>query len=175
MRPEFWPSAFDSGRIVFSEPKIMTTIFITKASDGALAIRLSSHDTDTFKMMIEALKDYVPACNRVYVPERKTWRIDGYAHDCLQGWLAYARSTFNARIEWIGETYEDPEAEWKPPKRERPKAGDPYQTLHLLPSAPPEVVKAAYRALATLHHPDKPGGDGERMKVINDAYRRLAA
>ena len=42
MRPEFWPSAFDSGRIVFFEPKIMTTIFIAKASDGALAIRLSS-------------------------------------------------------------------------------------------------------------------------------------
>jgi len=152
----------------------MTTIFIAKALDGAHAVRLSSHDTYTFKAMIEALKDYVPACNRVYVPERKTWRIDTYAHDCLQSWLAYARATFNARIEWIGEAYEDPEAEWTPPKP-KPKAGDPYQTLHLLPSAPPEVVKAAYKALATLHHPDKPGGDGERMKVINDAYRRLAA
>ncbi len=150
----------------------MTTIFIAKASDDAHAVRLSSHDTYTFKAVIEALKDYVPACNRVYVPERKTWRVDAYAHDCLQGWLAYARATFNARIEWIGETYEDPESEWTP--KPKPKASDPYVTLHLLPSAPPEVVKAAYRALAVLNHPDK-GGDTEAMQRLNDAYRRLAA
>jgi curved DNA-binding protein CbpA len=54
------------------------------------------------------------------------------------------------------------------------KASDPYVTLHLLPSAPPEVVKAAYKALAVLNHPDK-GGETEVMQRINDAYRRLAA
>jgi curved DNA-binding protein CbpA len=43
-----------------------------------------------------------------------------------------------------------------------------------LPSAPPEVVKAAYRALAVLNHPDK-GGETEVMQRINAAYRRLAA
>ncbi len=155
----------------------MTAIFITKASDGAHSVRLSSHDTYTFKMMIEALKDYVPACHRVYVPDRKTWRVDGYAHDCLHGWLAYARATFNARIEWIGgATYEDYEAECPPPYTPppRPKPVDPYKTLHLLPSAPPEVVKAAYKALAMKLHPDH-GGDTEEMQRLNAAYRRLAA
>ncbi len=151
----------------------MTTIFIAKASDGAHAVRLSSHDTYTFKMMIEALKDYVPACHRVYVPDRKTWRVDAYAHDCLQGWLSYARTTFNARIEWIGETYEDPEREWTPPPP-KPKAVDPYVTLHLLPSAPPELIRAAFKCLAQIHHPDK-GGETEVMQRINDAYGRLLA
>ena len=148
----------------------MTAIFITKASDGAYAVRLSSHDSGTFKLMIEALKDYVPPYHRVYVPERRTWRVDAYAHDCLHGWLAYVRADFNARIEWLDA---DPEQEWTPPPV-KPKASDPYVMLHLLPSAPPEVVKAAYRALAVLNHPDK-GGDTNAMQRINDAYRRLAA
>jgi DnaJ-domain-containing protein 1 len=153
----------------------MTTIFLAKASDGAHAIRLSSRDADTFKLLIEALKDYVPACHRVYVPGRKTWRVDAYAAADLRAWLAYGRGTFNARIEWIGgEAATDPDAEWTPPPS-KPRTSDPYTALWLLPGAPPEVVKAAYKALATLHHPDKPGGDGERMRAINSAYQQLAA
>jgi curved DNA-binding protein CbpA len=42
----------------------------------------------------------------------------------------------------------------------------------LLPSAPPEVVRAAYKALAMKHHPDK-GGSTELMQAINQAYERL--
>jgi hypothetical protein len=153
----------------------MTTIFITKASDGAHSVRLSSHDTYIFKMMIEALKGYIPACNRVYVPDRKTWRVDAYAHDCLQGWLSYARTTFSAQVQWSGSAADaDPEAEWTPPPP-RQKVVDPYQTLHLLPSAPPELIRAAFKCLATIFHPDKPGGDEERMKAINRAYEKLAA
>jgi len=152
----------------------MTTIFIAKAFDGAHTVRLSSRDADTFKLLIEALKDYVPASHRVYVPDRKTWRVDAYAHAELHGWLADARSTFNAQVQWIGgETDADPEREWTPPSK--PKTSDPYTALWLLPGAPPEVVKAAYKALATLHHPDKPGGDDERMRAINSAYQQLAA
>jgi hypothetical protein len=152
----------------------MTVIFITKASDGAHSVRLSSHDTYTFKMMIEALKDYVPACNRVYVPERKTWRVDGYAHDCLHGWLAYARATFNARIEWIGETDADPEREWTPPPPPpRQKAGDPFAVLHLRETAPDFLIRAVYKCLSRQLHPDA-GGSHEEMVKLNAAYARLA-
>lgn len=48
-----------------------------------------------------------------------------------------------------------------------------YSTLHLLPNAPPQVVKAAYKALATIHHPDK-GGDAFLMIKINEAYSDLS-
>ncbi len=153
----------------------MTIIFIAKDNNGTHAIRLSSRDADTFKALIEALKDYVPACHRVYVPARKTWRVDADAHAELRAWLAYARATFNAQVEWLGgEADTDPEAEWTPSSQPRPKAIDPYVTLHLLPTAPPELVRAAYKALAVLHHPDH-GGDPVAMQTINDAYRRLAA
>lgn len=48
-------------------------------------------------------------------------------------------------------------------------ASNPYQVLHLQPGAPLEVVKAAYKALALTHHPDR-GGDEERMKQVNIAF-----
>lgn len=48
----------------------------------------------------------------------------------------------------------------------------PHATLYLLPSAPLEVVRAAHRALAALHHPDV-GGNEERMVEINLAYDEI--
>lgn len=48
----------------------------------------------------------------------------------------------------------------------------PHQVLHLLPSAPPEVVKASYRALVSLHHPDH-GGSADDFRAIQEAYESL--
>lgn len=48
----------------------------------------------------------------------------------------------------------------------------PHAKLYLLPTAPLEVVRAAHRALASLHHPDV-GGDPERMIEINAAYDEI--
>jgi hypothetical protein len=49
---------------------------------------------------------------------------------------------------------------------------DAYAALHLQPGAPHSVVKAAYRALAHLHHPDT-GGDPGAMTRINAAYAAI--
>lgn len=51
---------------------------------------------------------------------------------------------------------------------------DYYKVLGLSPGAPAEVVKAAYRALMKIHHPDV-GGDAEKAKEIEEAYRQLSA
>jgi hypothetical protein len=48
----------------------------------------------------------------------------------------------------------------------------PHATLFVTSDAPVEVIRAAYRALAQLHHPDV-GGDSERMQAINVAYDDL--
>lgn len=47
-----------------------------------------------------------------------------------------------------------------------------YATLYLLPEAPPEVVKAAYRALAQIYHPDR-GGDPAKMAAVNAAVKEI--
>jgi curved DNA-binding protein CbpA len=55
---------------------------------------------------------------------------------------------------------------------------DHYETLHVLPSADIDVIKAAFRALARRYHPDTYAGDKsaatKRMQEINDAYEVLS-
>jgi hypothetical protein len=152
----------------------MTTIFVTRDGQQDFHVKLQSGDSYIKKLLLDTLKSFVNPCYRFYDPGTRKWVVGEPATESFRRWLSYARTTFNARIEWIGEAYADPEAEWTPPPRPRQTPGDPYQTLHLLPSAPPEVVKAAYKALAMKLHPDH-GGDTEAMQRINDAYRRLAA
>ncbi len=48
-----------------------------------------------------------------------------------------------------------------------------YRLLHVQPDAPAEVIKASYRALMSIHHPDK-GGDPEKAVLINAAYAVLS-
>ena len=52
-----------------------------------------------------------------------------------------------------------------------------YDVLGVAPSASPTAIREAYRRLAREHHPDRthgsPGG-GDRMPLINEAYRVLS-
>jgi curved DNA-binding protein CbpA len=49
---------------------------------------------------------------------------------------------------------------------------DLYELLQVHPRAEPEVIRAAFRALARKHHPDA-GGDARRMMALTDAWRVL--
>lgn len=49
---------------------------------------------------------------------------------------------------------------------------DPYAVLHLLPTAPESIIKAAWRELAKTLHPDL-GGDAEQFKRAKDAYETI--
>ena len=50
-----------------------------------------------------------------------------------------------------------------------------YEVLQVLPTASPEVIHMAYKALARKYHPDVFQGNKEfaetKMKQINEAYR----
>ena len=49
---------------------------------------------------------------------------------------------------------------------------DLYEVLQVHRRAEPEVIRAAYRALARKHHPDF-GGEQARMVALNEAWRVL--
>ena len=52
-----------------------------------------------------------------------------------------------------------------------------YDHLKVARDAPPEVVRAAYRALAQKYHPDRNAGDldsARAMVLVNEAYRVLS-
>lgn len=51
---------------------------------------------------------------------------------------------------------------------------DHYETLGVPNNASTDDIKKAYRKLAMKHHPDKPGGDPELFKKINQAHETLS-
>jgi len=52
---------------------------------------------------------------------------------------------------------------------------DPYAVLGVEAGAPPEVVRAAYRALVKTTHPDRHMADGTPLEFIKVAEARMAA
>jgi curved DNA-binding protein CbpA len=55
-------------------------------------------------------------------------------------------------------------------------SSDPYATLGVKPSASDAELRAAYRRLVQLHHPDHNGGSPEsarRFEEVQDAYARI--
>ena len=60
------------------------------------------------------------------------------------------------------------------PQSARP-ARDAYEVLQVRPDASEVVIKAAYRALAALHHPDSDQDtpSTRRMAELNDAYAQV--
>lgn len=98
---------------------------------------------------IEDLKRHIPLHGRRWTPEGKFWWI-GSAYVNLAARLAAGYF----EVDHIAAHRAGQRAYTAPPPPPRPLHPDPYVTLHLLPSAPPELVEAATRTLAKLHHPD---------------------
>jgi hypothetical protein len=135
--------------------------------------------------MIESLKYHVP-WGRTWSPEEKIWRVQRqFLADLMAAidpFMDYM--VFDGKRQWDGQSRSHSEWFWEgerkaPPPPPRPGYGggrnaDLYALLHLIPGAPIEVVKAAYRAVALKAHPDTGGSDAQ-MKVINAAYEKLMA
>ena len=49
-----------------------------------------------------------------------------------------------------------------------------YDWLEVAPWARPEVIHAAYRAMAKIYRPDLPGGDDSAGKSLIEAYSTLS-
>ncbi len=121
---------------------------------------------------IEELKRHIPLHGRRWTPEGKFWWI-GSAYVNLAARLAAGYF----EVDHIDAPRAGQRAYTAPPPP-RPLHPDPYVTLHLLPSAPPELVEAAARTLAKLYHPDlKPAAEQTRatatMAKINRAVEDL--
>lgn len=154
----------------------MTTILLSWVA-GEIIIKLKSSDPEAFTSLIESLKDYISPHERRYDPSKRQWLINSAAFDDISLWTEYAQQTFAARVEWSvlnkkeQRTHGSSKRAYKP---HTPVKADFYATLHLQPTAPPELIRAAYKCLAMKHHPDH-GGSTEVMQKLNQAYAVLEA
>lgn len=122
--------------------------------DGSVTMRFTYHPAP-----IQAFKDQIPAAFRRYAPsDGKSWTVDAeYSDEAITILLRY---------------FPNAEAEFTRQSRTHAKTqtqqtgSDPYAVLHLLPSAPPELIGAAFRVLAKKVHPDAGGTDAGMRELI---------
>ena len=118
--------------------------------------------------VVDAVKFAVPLGHRRWSPEQRRWVISEEFWPRLRKALTDYGLFNSSEFEELD----------RAAKRVSRPGGD-WVTLHLQPGAPPEVVKAAYLALAKLHHPDWAETEADRddrtrkMTKINVAYEAL--
>lgn len=104
---------------------------------------------------VSALKNSIPSKKRYYDAGDQTWYVVADQYEKLAILLdRYFDDTI--LINFPAQTADS----------------DAWTQLWLVEGAPLEVIRAAYKALALLHHPDK-GGDPEVMTRVNVAYKEL--
>ncbi len=130
----------------------MTAARMTRIWDGSHRVTFP-FDRD----VVEGIKNIVPVHSRTYDPDEKAWYI-------APAYFVPVRNLLTATFMQV-EMDADREPFTPPPT---PKPQTSYHVLHLQPTAPPELVDAAYKTLSRLHHPDQ-GGDTETMQRLNAA------
>jgi len=110
------------------------------------------------RVLVDRLKLEIPAYARKYVPETKEWIVEA----------TYAPRAVGILLEH----FPDARIENAPSSASVSSQVPECTTLFVTADAPLEVVKAAYRALSKLYHPDR-GGDTAAMQRINEAYSHL--
>lgn len=106
---------------------------------------------------VDDLKSSLPKFSRKWDPDLKMWWV-------ATEFVDRARAVLRRHYELDGTTT----------MVTRNSDDSAWEILWLRPGAPFEVLRAAYRALAQLHHPDV-GGDTRKMQKINSAYERLVS
>ena len=134
------------------------------------------YDAQLTPAMVGEIKRLIPNHARRYLPDTREWFI-------AAAYEAQARAIVRACWPFFAED----EGRGDDPTRRQPRDPHPplavdrhYAALHLLPSAPRELIDAAYRTLVKLHHPDRlPVPERERghrcMVAINVAHEALHA
>ena len=104
---------------------------------------------------IDDLKGEIPKYAREWDAFRKMW------------WVS---QDYEEEVLLLARRYYDIET---PPALQGAVTHTAWDILYLRPGAPQEVVRAAYRALAVIYHPDH-GGNVQIMKEINLAFEEVS-
>lgn len=162
--------------------KINITVCERLAS-GEWLFAFATNDTEAFEWLVKQIKSSVHSTQREWAPEQKCWRISHFGVTQLWQWCPRLR----APMERMAQTGNQQAIHYQRPRQQSSQSGqsrqqsyargnvapvevtEAFTALFLLPSAPMPVIKAAFKALANIHHPDH-GGTHEQMKRLNLAH-----
>jgi len=146
------------------------TFFAHERGDGRFGFWWIAGDSDEWQAAKDDLRlSFNHSTGLRYDAVEREWTIPRYSVDRLQRWV----DAWASRQEWNAEPRHG-QRRSSGRAQDAPVASiaDAYATLHLLPTAPPEVVQAAHRALVKTNHPDA-GGTHEAAVAINAAIARI--
>jgi len=144
------------------------SFFARERGDGSLAFWWLSDDSATWTAAKNDLKLSFPHHTGLrYDAHEREWVLPRRSIDRLQRWA----NAWASRQEWDALPRNGERRQSRSERaQDAPGASvvQAFATLHLLPSAPPEVVQAAHRALVKTNHPDV-GGSHAVMVSLNKA------
>ena len=160
------------------EAVVVTATLHVWEDQGRLRLRFRSPDSYEWHEILDAFKEaFVPHAERSFRESDKTWSLPLRCRTRLHKWAdAYFSATYQV---WEDEEDEEPRASRS---EQRDSTGgaraygsaleEAYRVLHLLPTAPNEVLDAVHRTLIKIHHPDC-GGSHEEAVRINLAMQEI--
>src|SRR6266542_394431 len=117
----------------------LVNVFITirTRADGSRMLRVRADDHNTAATLIEELKNTVPPHSLRYSRKMDGWIVSPDGE--IDHWLRIARSRHHVAVEWESGDWDDDEPQ-RPITPSRPRPTDAFRALHLLDSAPTEVI-----------------------------------
>jgi hypothetical protein len=145
-------------------------------------VHLTTSDLAAFEAVVARIKALALE-RRKYIDRSRGWLVDDEGlHILARGWPAMGAAWHDARLYGEGRAGSDPARERdsgrQSQSQRRQSASSPaipteveeaFATMHLLPTAPAEVMQVVYRVLARTVHPDA-GGSTAAMTKLNQAY-----
>lgn len=125
----------------------------------------------TVPVLIEFLRSGIqPTAYRQYDVKRHIWLV----HWSRLPLLVQVAQRIYARVDWstLPDRWQVFIVSGQPPPIVILKPRDSFAVLFLTTEAPEVVVKAAYKALSMIYHPDH-GGDQDKMSELNAAYDKI--
>jgi hypothetical protein len=135
----------------------VTFVFVKHRHDGKYEIRFRAREREDYRRMLMSLYAYVPRNMHEFDSKARTWVVEGKCQREIERWLARMIEELNPSVEFFCER----EEAWNE------AVSESYRILHLLPSAPWEVVQGTYNILIDICR-----DPGQRARV-DEAYERL--
>jgi hypothetical protein len=139
----------------------VTHIFVKHRQDGKYEVRFSAREREDYRRLRGSLYAYISADKYEFDHKARTWVVEGECGKEIERWLARMIEDLSPSVEFFCERQDT----WEEAVKES------YRVLHLRPSAPWEMVHAAYLSLIELWRTRD--GDMGRLERIKAAYERL--